>query len=502
MAYDKNFKKIARGAWLIFLGLFISKLLGYVYRLIIAKAGTENYGLFSLGLSIYTFILTLAILGINTGAMRFISYYRGKKDAEKEKGTIYSAAKIVFISSLFLALILGFSSNFLANNVFKKEGLGIILLIFAFVLPFNALSELASGVARSYKKIEYEIFSKNLIENIAKILLTLLFLYLGMNLLGIAIAFNLAIIISASILIFLVIKRIVIKLKVGKIIENYSEILKISWPLAFVGIINLFLTITDTIMLGFFRTSSEIGIYNAAVPTAQLLFIIPFAFLGLFIPVLTGLYAEKKEKDFSLTYNNSNKFITLMNVPIWLFMFVFASSVLLILFGKPYEEGKYALMILSSGMFFSYTFSSTSRALLTVIGKTRFILYTLLISGALNFLLNLYTVPKYGIEGAALSTAFSLFTLTLLFWIYGKIYAGISPLSWTQIKIFSIGIVSIAVTYFATYSFEITNIWDLLLVGIAFMIIYFVLLLLSRCINKDDFNMIKSLIKKPFREVD
>ena len=49
----KSLEKISEGAFIILLGTFLSKILGYVYRFIVARSGSEVYGLLSTGLAAF-----------------------------------------------------------------------------------------------------------------------------------------------------------------------------------------------------------------------------------------------------------------------------------------------------------------------------------------------------------------------------------------------------------------------------------------------------------------
>ena len=91
---DIALKKIAKGAGIFSIGLLISKGLAYVYRLIIARIGVEQYGLFSLALAVFGIFITISLLGLSDGVIRFVSFYKGKFDQRRIKGVITSSLKI------------------------------------------------------------------------------------------------------------------------------------------------------------------------------------------------------------------------------------------------------------------------------------------------------------------------------------------------------------------------------------------------------------------------
>ena len=78
MSETDSLKKIVKGSSIVFIGIFISKFLAYVYRLLIARVGPEQYGLFSIALGLTGILVTISVLGLNLGLMRYIPFFKGK----------------------------------------------------------------------------------------------------------------------------------------------------------------------------------------------------------------------------------------------------------------------------------------------------------------------------------------------------------------------------------------------------------------------------------------
>ena len=78
-----------------------------------------------------------------------------------------------------------------------------------------------------------------------------------------------------------------------KAVSVDKELFSFSLPLLFAGIAGLVMGWTDTLMLGYFSSSADVGIYTVAFPTAQLIRAIPGAFATIFFPVISELYARK-----------------------------------------------------------------------------------------------------------------------------------------------------------------------------------------------------------------
>ena len=103
----ESLRKIAKGAGIAFTGTFIGTALGYLSRMIIARfLGASDYGLISLGFAVMNIAATLSLVGFNTGIQRFVSFYKGKGDEGRIKGTIFGALKICFPLSLIFTCLL------------------------------------------------------------------------------------------------------------------------------------------------------------------------------------------------------------------------------------------------------------------------------------------------------------------------------------------------------------------------------------------------------------
>ena len=76
--------KIALSAMIVFIGMIISKILTYAYRLIVARfLGPEEYGTLTLSLSILYLLIVLSNIAHPSAIVRYASFYKGKNNQEK-----------------------------------------------------------------------------------------------------------------------------------------------------------------------------------------------------------------------------------------------------------------------------------------------------------------------------------------------------------------------------------------------------------------------------------
>ncbi|HIG52312.1 TPA: hypothetical protein EYQ19_02790, partial [Candidatus Pacearchaeota archaeon] len=136
--FDNSLKLIAKSSLIIFIGIFLSKIFTYAYRIIIARQlGPEAYGLFSLAIMLAGLFIAIAGIGLSEGILRFISIYRGKEQKEK----ISELTRLVLIVTTFTGIIGGillfFSAEFISINIFNEPDLINFLKFFSIIITLS-----------------------------------------------------------------------------------------------------------------------------------------------------------------------------------------------------------------------------------------------------------------------------------------------------------------------------------------------------------------------------
>ena len=494
---EEPIKQIARGAMIIFIGTFISKLLSYLFRLVSARLGSADYGLLTLAISIIVMVSIFVTLGLDHGIYRYVAYYKEKNLPGKVKGTIYSTIKWTMLASVIATAILFFASDFITARFFPNMDqykLSTMLKIISLSIPFLSLSKMLNTSFKSFQRPEYEMYTKNIAEPLSKFLLTLAFVLLGFGIIIVSSAYVAAVAIS-SLIGILLLKKLLNKY-VGNAKSEYSnkELFRYSLPLIFIG---LFLTLTtsvDTFMLGHYKTEAEVGIYNAATPTAMLIYMFPYAILALFLPVLMGLDVREEKKAFEDVYKTVTKWIFLVNLILASIFAIYSKEVLSIFFGQEYAAGSTVLVILLCGFFVNFLFYPAENVLL-IHKKSKWIFYNSAATTVLNIILNYTLIPKYSIEGAAVATSISFAVWGTLNLIESYYLTRIMPFKASYVKIiFSVAIGSLAFLKLKPY-FAVSNLLILGLAASGMVILVFMLLLLTRSFEKDD-KLIFKIIKR------
>lgn len=188
--------------------------------------------------------------------------------------------------------------------------------------------------------------------------------------------------------------------------KNAAEVIKISFPFALAAVSSMVYMRMDTIMIDYFLTKKDVGIYAFSVQAITISTLILSPIQVIAFPALKNQFKlnkieyEKKLLEFSslgvLFFGLTSIFI--------LALFIFFA----IEFNNDYIESLPIFGIL----FFSALASSVSvlrSTHLTLKKRGKILLYTQLISLIINLILNIYLIPILGIKGAAFATLIAQF---------------------------------------------------------------------------------------------
>jgi len=490
---DVSLRKIARGAGFVLIGTLIGRAFGYGSRLIIARLGAGDYVLVSLGFAVMSIVAILSLAGMQQGIIRYVSFYKGKEDEGRIKGTIISALKITLPLSLVLAFILFWQASWVSVHVFHDASLTPILRVFSIAIPFWVLTTNFISATVGFQDMRYQVYVQYIFQEVLKLALIAILIVLGFGVLGAAWGWVIAIIAMSFLAVYFLERKVfpIFRTEV-KAVSADKELLSFSLPLLFGGIAGLIMGWTDTLMLGYFCSSGEVGIYNAALPTAQAIGAIPGAFAIIFFPVISELYARNKIDDLRKTYRAVTKWMLSLMFPAFLLVLLFSGQVIKILFGAEYIVGATALSILVFGFSIGIVLGPAS-AILQTYGKTKIIMMTAWIGAGINFSLNFLLIPIYGINGAAIATGLSLALLYIVNFLFAYRVAKIQPFKLSYLKIILASLLAVSVVYLLTKYVIGVSIPALIGMLFVYLALYGFLLLVMKSFEEEDLMIMRAI---------
>ncbi len=493
---DKSLKILAKSSVIVFVIIIFSKILTYAYKIIIARHyGPEVYGLLALSLTILGWFVLFSHFGLETGIVRYISFYRGKKDNNKISYIVKFSLKLLFITGILAGILLFFLSDIIAEKIFSNASLSIFLKIFSLTIPLTSLKTVFYGFLQAHEKIGFTQFFSKILDPFVKVLAIIILVYIGINSTSIPISYLLAAIITflVSYLFCRIYFKEIFKIQPRKNKKLAKNIFSYSWPLVFFALSLWTLHSTDSFMIGLFKTVEDVGFYNVAIPISLLLTLSIDLFGHMFFPLVTKEYAKGNKEIVKQLSQQTGKWVYMISLPLFILLIIFPGVFIKILFGGEYFIAANALRFLSVGAMFTAVFE-VSKRLILMKGKSKLIFKNTLFVLALNIILNLILIPIYGITGAAIATMVSLAFLGMLFAFQSWRILGIVPLRRKMINITIVALIPTGLLLLVKQFIEI-NLFSLIVLGILFVSLYILLILITRCLDKND-KLILNLIKE------
>ncbi|GBE22868.1 MAG TPA: flippase [Actinobacteria bacterium] len=206
-----------------------------------------------------------------------------------------------------------------------------------------------------------------------------------------------------------------------------GSLLRPGLPLLLASSIWLVIGWTDTLMIGYFMTPSDVGVYGAAIRSSATLVFVLVAAESVVGPRFATLYANGEIADLSRLTRRTAQMTGLMGLPL-LVLFVAAARPIMGLFGPEFTRGSATLTILSIGQFFNAA-TGVVAMLLAMSGHERRLFQSTGVSAICNVVLDILLIPRIGIEGAAIASAFSLIVINTLYVIFVRRDLGISVIT-------------------------------------------------------------------------
>ena len=374
-----------------------TSLLGFVFLFVIIRwVPLFQYGVYSAVLVIVSIATTIAGMGVNLAATRFVALHGGGDD-----GKSWDAARKILLLSLlltgvttaFLLVISPLLSLYFVKNTawtwaFLMGGGWVFSASIA-----NTFMGILQGLKR-YSQLAKVLFFSRLAMTALTVALLYFFRTIELPFLGWIFFY-----VCISLWIFSSIGKNMLESKGD---YKYSTIIRYSVPLGIAAIIAIFATSSDSVVVGGYLNPVSLGIYQAAISVSTVLGVVAVT------PLSTALFPEissaKTSSDISNGVRLTFRFATFVVLPTSLFV-VGVSTQLLSLFAsgeKAYLAGTFTLELIA--LFYVFVAIQTVLlVLLQAIGKTLEVILVGVVTASTDIGVALLLVPHFGLAGAVTS---------------------------------------------------------------------------------------------------
>jgi len=474
------YQKIAKNFSFRSTSQFLCKLMNFGFILYL----TNNLGDAIAG-SYFWIITTTNIIAliVDCGFATILTRECGK-DRENAPSILFNMIILKISAATIMILALHFTLKIISNYTVSPyvENYSAAIYIFGLFWIFNSFIELFCGVFIAFEKLEYDAVI-NLLHRGVSLILGILMIFAGFDILGISIAYFIASGIAVFYGFLLIHKRI-FELKFKFNLKQSIYLLKESLPLAFALLFSSIYFKIDQNMLGYFRASDEVGLYGSVFRIVEIMIIFPQAFTMILLPIFSRLYLDSKEK-LGKIYKQIIKLMFIVSLPMC-FSIMFFSKTISGMFGDDFVKGAPILNILIWSICLIFM-NFILLMLLTAIGKQKVNAISNAVCVFVNVILNIIFIPIWGGIGAAITT---ILTECVVFGIcykfisneFGKMDFKISILKPIIALIVGITIVLIL------------NIYNSIIGLVTILLVYSLLLLIFKVIDKRDMNVLIQLM--------
>lgn len=360
----------------------------YISRILLP----EGTGKVSFATSVISYFVILAQLGIPTYGIRACAKVRDNR--EELSKTAHELLIINIIMCCFSYLILGI----LLMTVPKFKSEKTLLIIVSLTLLFNTI-----GMEWLYKALEqymYITIRSIIFKVIAVIAMFLLVHEKSDYIIYGAISIFAS---SASNIFNLINVHKYINLKpIGN--YNLKQHLKPVFIFFAISCAATIYTNLDTVMLGFIKTDSDVGCYNAAVRIKSILVSIVTSLGVVLLPRASYYLEHNMISEFYKITKKAINFVFIIAVPLMVYFILFAKEGIFLLSGSAYIGAVKPMQIIMPTLVFIGLTNIMGIQMLVPMGKEKIVFYSEIAGALVDLVINIVLIPRWASAGAAIGT--------------------------------------------------------------------------------------------------
>lgn len=402
-----DYKKIFKGSFFRILSLLLNIIVAlFMMPFVVGSLGDEVYGLWVL---VGTFLgyYGLFDLGLTTAVNRHIAHALGEGD-EKQVNVVFNTAIILFsivgLLVCLVAVIVGLLAGAICESCGDPNIFMAVMVVLGVSLGLSFPMRAYRGVLVAHSRFDLTSILQ-IISLCLRTLLVVVVLKLGYGIIAMSVATLVSGIPEYIFLVFwarresasLHLSVSEFRKEMMKSLSSYSLftfIAQVSDQLRFNVDALVITTLVGLPLVTHYKIASELMRYSISFVVAA---------VGVFQPVFSRIYAEKKHDEIVEVFLFASKISSYVAVFVFFGMIFWGQDFIAWWMGERYLDAFPCIVVLSVGGVFALS-QVPSVNLLYGIAKHRFFAWSNLAEGVVNLMLSIYLAPQYGIFGVALGT--------------------------------------------------------------------------------------------------
>ncbi|HOI13866.1 MAG TPA: flippase [Methanoculleus sp.] len=382
---------------------------GFLLNILLSRwLGPGDFGLYTLTLTIFTISTLVAGLGIPETVVKYVADY---KSNQERLNTIVTAG---VINALMLGAAAGLALFVFAGEIagcFGMPELSGLVRIAAAAVPLSIVNTTLLGLLNGLREMRSYSF-RFIIRSLLLVVLAAVFILAGFGPAGAVAALLFT---EVGTLAFVVtIVRPHFRLSTLNHRETSKKMLAFGSRVFIASAVYLVNTYTDTLLIGYLLTETDVGRYAVAIAIARVAFLsLPGSISTVNYPAISEYYSKGLRDAVEAVINRSIRYcLTLLSV-MGLALIYLAGTIIEVLFGPAYLPVVPTFIVLVYGMIVFGAVSSVGPAV-SAMNRPGLSSKVNILVAAVNVVLDLALIPLFGIAGAAAGTAVSCTLLAVL----------------------------------------------------------------------------------------
>lgn len=423
-----SMRTLTRGITVNSIGSGYNVVARLLFNVLIARIlGPHDSGIYYLALTVAYFASVVSVGGLDSTVIRYLALYRVDEDWPAFRGTLRFAMQSAGILGISGSLCLLIGAPWIANTVFQKPELTLPLRIVALYVPLYAVEAVLLAATQSFKQMKYKAYIEHMLNPTLRIVLATVIYLLGGRVYMVLGGYIVSLLVCAVLSVLAVRRCIPVDLQAYRPVAPQRELVKYWVPMFGVSLLAFMGLYSDTLILGHFRNSAQVGIYSVCIR----LIIVQGFLLGIVGQIFSPMVSELHHRAQIGELSDYSKVIALWTVeafaPIAL-VFVLAPREIMGAFGSGFRTGTPVLLILLAGQVINYMTGPVG-LIVSMAGWSRMQLVNMVASVIIQIGLALLLIPRLGAIGAAIANSSALITLNLLQLSEVRQQLGFHPLS-------------------------------------------------------------------------
>ena len=242
-------------------------------------------------------------------------------------------------------------------------------------------------------------------------------------------------------------------------------------------IISIYINL-NVVMLGFMKNNESVGFFTSATKLTQVILMVVTSLGTVLLPRMSNMISNNQMSEFKELAQKSLDFIVLVTLPITMGLILLSDYLIIIFCGNDYLPAISTLRILAPIIIFIGVSNVFGIQILYPQGHERIVIFATAAGALINFIINLWLIPKYSQDGAAIATFIAELLVTVVMCVIGR------RLLWVSWKkdywVYLFGTFAMGLIVYLIKQIEINFTVDFIISIIAGLIVYFLVLLLVK----------------------